>query len=65
MTLEDTLTCLLGFAGVGKYTVAKELHRLTGARIVDNPYILCGCCARPRIWPAASPTPSGASARSR
>lgn len=38
--LEGTIIYLLGFAGVGKYTVAKELNRLTGARVIDNHYIL-------------------------
>lgn len=37
--LEGTIIYLLGFAGVGKYTVAKELNRLTGARVIDNHYI--------------------------
>lgn len=37
--LENTLFYLVGFAGVGKYTVAQALSDLTGARIVDNHYI--------------------------
>ena len=31
---------LLGFPGVGKYTIAKEIAALTGAKLVDNHYIL-------------------------
>ncbi len=38
--LENTFIYLMGFAGVGKYTVAKKLHLLTGAKIIDNHYIL-------------------------
>lgn len=38
--MEATIFYLLGFPGVGKYTIAKELSRLTGARVVDNHYIL-------------------------
>jgi hypothetical protein len=38
--MENTIFYLLGFPGVGKYTIAKELSRLTGAKIVDNHYIL-------------------------
>jgi hypothetical protein len=34
--LENTLFYLIGFAGVSKYTVAKALAALTGARVVDN-----------------------------
>ncbi len=37
--LQNTMFYLVGFAGVGKYTLAKELAALTGARIVDNHYI--------------------------
>lgn len=36
----STVFYLLGFPGVGKYTVAKEISRLTGAKIVDNHYVL-------------------------
>ena len=38
--LHNTVIYLLGFAGVGKYTIAKELQRLTGAKVIDNHYIL-------------------------
>jgi hypothetical protein len=38
--LENTILYSLGFARVGKYTIAKELQRLTGAKLVDNHYIL-------------------------
>jgi broad-specificity NMP kinase len=34
--LEPTIFHLIGTPGVGKYTVAKELVALTGARLVDN-----------------------------
>jgi hypothetical protein len=34
--LEPTIFHLIGTPGVGKYTVAKELAALTGARLVDN-----------------------------
>ncbi len=39
MRLEATLIYLIGFPGTGKYTVACELSRLTGAKVVDNHYV--------------------------
>ena len=38
--LENTVYYLLGFAGTGKYTIAKALAERTGARVVDNHHIL-------------------------
>lgn len=35
MHLKNTI-CLIGFPGVGKYTIAKEIAKLTGARLIDN-----------------------------
>ena len=34
--MTNTLIYLIGHPGVGKYTIAKEIAALTGARIVDN-----------------------------
>ncbi|HEX6477597.1 MAG TPA: hypothetical protein VF043_02040 [Ktedonobacteraceae bacterium] len=34
--MQNTIVYLIGYAGTGKYTIAKELARLTGAVIVDN-----------------------------
>lgn len=34
--MKNTIVYLIGFAGTGKYTIAKEIARLTGAVIVDN-----------------------------
>lgn len=36
MKLENTIIHLIGFAGVGKYTIAKLLSAETGAKLVDN-----------------------------
>lgn len=36
MKLRDTFIYLIGVPAVGKYTVARELGRLTGAKVVDN-----------------------------
>ncbi|MFN8911956.1 MAG: hypothetical protein ACK5V4_04210, partial [Alphaproteobacteria bacterium] len=36
MKLNNTIIYLLGFAGVGKLTIAKELAKITGAKVVDN-----------------------------
>jgi hypothetical protein len=36
MKPENTLIHILGFSGVGKYTIAKILHKKTGMKIVDN-----------------------------
>jgi hypothetical protein len=36
MLLKNTIIYLIGFAGTGKYTIAKELVKRTGARLVDN-----------------------------
>jgi predicted kinase len=38
-TLHNTLIYLIGVPAVGKYTVAKEIARLTGAKLVDNQVI--------------------------
>ena len=34
--MQKTIVYLIGYAGTGKYTIAKELGRLTGAILVDN-----------------------------
>ena len=34
--LENTIIALIGFAGTGKYTIARELCELTGAKLIDN-----------------------------
>ena len=34
--MDNTIIYLLGHEGVGKYTIAKELVKLTGAKLVDN-----------------------------
>lgn len=34
--MENTIIYLIGFAGVGKFTIAQQLHLKTGAQIVDN-----------------------------
>lgn len=34
--MHNTIIYLIGFAGTGKYTIAKEICRLTNARLVDN-----------------------------
>ena len=39
MKLHNTIIYLIGIPAVGKYTVAKEIGRLTGARVVDNQLI--------------------------
>ena len=39
MELENTIIYLIGIPAVGKYTVAKELGRVTGAKVVDNQLI--------------------------
>lgn len=36
MTLQNTIIYLIGFPGVGKYTIARELVNFSGARLVDN-----------------------------
>ncbi len=36
MKLHNTIIYLIGIPAVGKYTVAKEIGRMTGARVVDN-----------------------------
>jgi DUF438 domain-containing protein len=33
---KNTLIYLIGFAGTGKYTIAKEIAKLAGFRVVDN-----------------------------
>lgn len=39
MDLENTIIYLIGIPAVGKYSVAKEIGRMTGARVVDNQLI--------------------------
>ena len=39
MKLHNTIIYLIGIPAVGKYTVAREIGRLTGARVVDNQLI--------------------------
>ena len=39
MKLHNTIIYLIGIPAVGKYTVAKEIVRLTGAKLVDNQLI--------------------------
>jgi hypothetical protein len=34
--LQNTVIVLIGFAGTGKYTIARELVRLTDAKLIDN-----------------------------
>ena len=37
--LHNTIIYLIGIPAVGKYTVTKELSRLAGTKVVDNPLI--------------------------
>ena len=39
MKLQNTIIYLIGIPAVGKYTVAKEIGRMTGAKVVDNQLI--------------------------
>ena len=39
MKLHNTIIYLIGVPAVGKYTVAKEIGRMTGAKVVDNQLI--------------------------
>ena len=39
MELDNTIIYMIGIPAVGKYTVAKEIGRMTGARVVDNQLI--------------------------
>lgn len=39
MNLENTIIYLIGIQAVGKSTIAKEIGRLTGAKVVDNQLI--------------------------
>lgn len=39
MKLYNTIIYLIGIQAVGKYSIAKEIGRLTGARVVDNQLI--------------------------
>lgn len=39
MNLRNTIIYLIGVPAVGKYTVAKEIGRMTGAKVVDNQLI--------------------------
>lgn len=34
--MNNTIIYLLGHEGVGKYTIAKEITKLTGTKLVDN-----------------------------
>ena len=34
--MKNTIVYLIGYAGTGKYTIAKEIAALTGAALVDN-----------------------------
>ena len=34
--LQNTIIVLFGFAGTGKYTIGRDLARLTGAKLIDN-----------------------------
>jgi len=36
MKLNNTILYLIGFSGVGKYTIAQEIVKKTGAKLVDN-----------------------------
>jgi hypothetical protein len=36
MKLHHTIIYLIGIPAVGKYTVAREIGRMTGAKVVDN-----------------------------
>jgi hypothetical protein len=40
VTFENTIIYLIGFAGVGKYTIAQHLAAIEPFKIVDNHYIL-------------------------
>lgn len=40
MPLENTVFYLIGFAGTGKYTIARALCELLPCKLVDNHYIL-------------------------
>jgi hypothetical protein len=39
MNLRNTIIYIIGIPAVGKYTVAKEIGRMTGAKVVDNQLI--------------------------
>ena len=39
MKLHNTIIYLIGIPAVGKYTIAKEIGRMTGAKVVDNQLI--------------------------
>jgi len=39
MELHNTIIYLIGIPAVGKYTVAREIGRMTGAKVVDNQLI--------------------------
>ena len=38
--MQNTIIYLIGFAGVGKYTIAKAIRDLEACKIVDNHYVL-------------------------
>jgi hypothetical protein len=39
MNLRNTIIYLIGIPAVGKYTIAKEIGRMAGAKVVDNQLI--------------------------
>src|SRR5689334_20085717 len=39
MQLHNTIIYLIGIPAVGKYTIAKEIGQMTGAKVVDNQLI--------------------------
>ncbi|HEV8369305.1 MAG TPA: hypothetical protein VGQ39_15225 [Pyrinomonadaceae bacterium] len=39
MHLRNVIIYLIGIPAVGKYTIAKEISRVTGAKLVDNQLI--------------------------
>ncbi|MGL5939284.1 MAG: hypothetical protein ACRC2S_02685 [Waterburya sp.] len=38
--MTNTIIYLIGFAGVGKYTIAKAISEHLSVKIIDNHYIL-------------------------
>ena len=34
--MKNTVVYIIGFIGVGKYTIAKELEKQAGFRVIDN-----------------------------
>jgi shikimate kinase len=39
-TFENTIIALIGFAGMGKYTIGPELGQRTGAKLIDNHHLI-------------------------